>query len=511
MAEPETVLAGRYRLVRVLGSGGMGVVWEARDERLRRSVAVKQLRTQPGLDPAAAEVAKQRAMREARITARLQHPNAIAVFDVVEHEGQPCLAMQLVPSVPLTEVLRELEVLHHHEAARLGAQVAAALAEAHRLGIVHRDVKPGNVLVGDDGTARISDFGISRALGDATLTTTGMVTGTPAYLAPEVARGGESTPASDVFSLGATLYAAVEGAPPFGADSNVMALLLKVAAGELDPPRRAGPLAPLLLRMLARDPRDRPAMAEVAETLAALAAADAQSAPAATAPTPAAATLPAAPGPEPADLGPTVTRHPDEVPTAAATSRRRRPALLLAAAGVLAALLALAAVLLPRGGDDTALPEPGAASASRTSVGTTSPTPAGTTPASEQTTQAPPSSTDDPSTGNAPTAAQLARAISDYYALLPDDVRAAWPRMTPSYQRSPAGGFESYAEFWSKIEEVNLTQVRGLPPAAAEATVTYVFTDKDRAPVRERTRYGLVAEDGMLKIDSSRVLSSTTG
>ncbi|MFP5282440.1 MAG: serine/threonine-protein kinase [Actinomycetes bacterium] len=270
MAEPGALIAGRYRLVRELGRGGMGVVWEAHDERLERPVAIKQLHTQAGLDLADAELAKQRAMREARITARLHHPNAITVFDAVEHEGQPCLVMQLVPSVPLTQVLRELKVLEAPETARLGAQVAAALAEAHRVGVVHRDVKPGNILIGDDGVARISDFGISRALGDTTLTTTGMMSGTPAYLAPEVARGSESTAASDVFSLGATLYTAVEGTPPFGTDPNVMALLHRVAVGDFDPPRRAGPLAPLLQRMLAREPQDRPAMGEVASSLNAL-------------------------------------------------------------------------------------------------------------------------------------------------------------------------------------------------------------------------------------------------
>ena len=150
-------------------------------------------------------------MREARINARLQHPHVVAVFDVVEHEGQPCLVMELVPSRTLAEVLREQGTLAPPEAARVGSQVASALAAAHGLGIVHRDVKPSNILIGEDGRARISDFGISRATGDTTLTMTGMINGTPAYLAPEVARGNESTRPSDVFSLGSTLYAALEG------------------------------------------------------------------------------------------------------------------------------------------------------------------------------------------------------------------------------------------------------------------------------------------------------------
>lgn len=272
MSGEQVLIAGRYRLERRVGTGGMGVVWEGWDERLRRKVAVKQLHSQPGLGDAEAELTKLRAMREARITARLDHPHAVPVFDVVEHEGQPCLIMQFLPSTPLSGVLRERGVLSVRETARIGAQVASALAAAHHAGIVHRDVKPGNVLIAEDGTARISDFGISHALGDSTLTATGMVHGTPAYLAPEVALGGESSFASDVFGLGATLYAALEGAPPFGSDSNSIALLHRVAAGRFTPPARGGALTPLLLEMLARTPSARPTMTEAARRLTGLAA-----------------------------------------------------------------------------------------------------------------------------------------------------------------------------------------------------------------------------------------------
>ena len=209
-------------------------------------------------------------MREARINARLHHPHVVAVFDAVEYEGQPVLVMELVPSETLAEALREQRTVEPSDAARVGSQVASALAAAHGLGIVHRDVKPSNILIGDDGRARISDFGISRAFDDTTLTTTGMVFGTPAYLAPEVARGCESTPAADVFSLGSTLYAALEGAPPFGTDGSAIALMYKVAEGDFPTPRRAGDIAPLLGRMLSRDPETRPAMDEVATTLSKL-------------------------------------------------------------------------------------------------------------------------------------------------------------------------------------------------------------------------------------------------
>jgi serine/threonine protein kinase len=210
-------------------------------------------------------------MREARITARLHHPNAVPVFDVVDDHGRPCLVMQYLPSRSLQAVLSERSTLPVRDAARLGSEVASALSAAHEAGIVHRDVKPGNVLVAEDGSARITDFGISHAMGDASLTATGMVTGTPAYLAPEVARGEGSTPASDVFSLGATLYAATEGSPPFGTASNAMALLHRVASGAITPPAADSDLAPLLVRMLAPAPADRPAMADVSRELATLA------------------------------------------------------------------------------------------------------------------------------------------------------------------------------------------------------------------------------------------------
>ena len=267
VAAPGDVLAARYRLDRLVGSGGMGLVWEAWDLRLERRVALKQLRPPAGLSATEEVLANERAMREARITARLHHRYAVPVFDVIEHDGQPCLIMQFIPSMTLTAVLREGGPLLPGEAAKLGAQVGSALAAAHEAGIVHRDVKPGNILVADDGSALISDFGISHALGDATLTDTGVVHGTPAYLAPEVAQGGDASYASDVFSLGASLYAALEGTPPFGTDSNSIVLLHRVAAGRFDRPKRSGALTPLLMSMLSTSPADRPTMFAVARAL----------------------------------------------------------------------------------------------------------------------------------------------------------------------------------------------------------------------------------------------------
>ena len=270
MSSPTTLVADRYRLVKLVGSGGMGVVWHAWDERLHRAVALKMLRTQPDLSDREREAATDRAMREARITAGLHHPHAVTVFDVVEHEGQPCIVMQLIESTPLSVLLREHGTLSPREAARIGAQVSSALAAAHKLRIVHRDVKPGNILVTEDGSAMISDFGISHALGDTTITATGMVHGTPAYLAPEVAQGKPSSFASDVFSLGSTLYAMLEGTPPFGADGNALALLHRVARGDHPPPEHAGALAPLLGSMLSADPKRRPGMKSIASRLSAM-------------------------------------------------------------------------------------------------------------------------------------------------------------------------------------------------------------------------------------------------
>ena len=242
MSDEGRLVAGRYRIVGRIGTGAMGAVWQAHDEVLGRTVAIKQLLLQPHLDEHDAEDARQRTMREGRIAARLHHPNAISVFDVVtDDNGQPCLIMEYLNSTSLAAVLQERRTLPPTEVARIGAQVAAALREAHAVGIVHRDIKPGNILLGGNGTVKITDFGISRAKDDVTVTKTGMIAGTPAYLAPEVAIGGDPGPESDVFSLGSTLYAACEGQPPFGLSENTLSLLHAVAAGQINPPRQSGP------------------------------------------------------------------------------------------------------------------------------------------------------------------------------------------------------------------------------------------------------------------------------
>ncbi|WP_020643307.1 serine/threonine-protein kinase [Amycolatopsis balhimycina] len=272
MSDEGRLVAGRYRIVGRIGTGAMGAVWQAQDEVLGRTVAIKQLLLQPHLDEHDKEDARQRTMREGRIAARLHHPNAISVFDVVtDDNGQPCLIMEYLNSTSLATVLQERRTLPPTEVARIGAQVAAALREAHAVGIVHRDIKPGNILLGGNGVVKITDFGISRAKDDVTVTKTGMIAGTPAYLAPEVAIGGEPGPESDIFSLGSTLYAACEGQPPFGLSENTLSLLHAVAAGQINPPRQSGPLASVLAVLLHPDVEHRPTAEECEELLAAVA------------------------------------------------------------------------------------------------------------------------------------------------------------------------------------------------------------------------------------------------
>ncbi|WP_410789461.1 protein kinase domain-containing protein [Kribbella sp. C-35] len=257
------LIGGRYLLGEPLGSGGMGSVWRAHDQQLDRVVALK--RAHPGVD----DPEGRRLRREARTGARLHDPHVVTIFDVVTDGDEHWLVLEYLPS----HGLDELGKLPPDQVARIGVQIASALQAVHAAGIIHRDLKPANILVTADGTAKLADFGISRRLwAEATLTDSSTV-GTPNHLAPEVANGNDPTTASDVFSLGAVLYTALEGHSPFGDDPNPLAVLRRAAHGELEPLRRGGELTPLITRMLAVEPGDRPSIAEVVNELGGTAAA----------------------------------------------------------------------------------------------------------------------------------------------------------------------------------------------------------------------------------------------
>ena len=277
---PVALVAGRYRLRELVGAGGMGTVWRATDELLGREVAIKRLRLRD-LPPAEAALARERTMREARIAAALHHPHVVSIFDVVVADGEPWLVLEFVPSRSLGDVLRERGSLPPAEVATIGVQVAAALAAAHAAGIVHRDVKPDNILIATPPASgargqvavKLTDFGIAHSATSPTLTATHVLTGTPAYFAPETARGEGTDGRSDVYSLGATLYAAAEGQPPFGSDAgNVLALLARIGRGDVPPPQRAGPLTDLLRRLTDPVPAARPSAEQAHLALQELAA-----------------------------------------------------------------------------------------------------------------------------------------------------------------------------------------------------------------------------------------------
>ena len=266
-ARPD-VVAGRYRILGTLGRGGGGTVWHARDEHLGREVALKRVAGE-----ADADVLLTRGMREARTSAALAHEHVVRVYDAFEHEGAPWIVMEYVPGPSLASLLEGGATLPVRQVAAIGAQMATALAAAHGAGVVHRDVKPGNVLLVDatGQDAKLTDFGIARAEEDHQLTRTGMVSGTAAYFSPEVAAGEDPSAAADVWALGATLYAAVEGRRPYPDAANPVAQLHTIVRDRPRPPQRAGALTPVLAGMLDPDPRTRWTARRAAEALRAVA------------------------------------------------------------------------------------------------------------------------------------------------------------------------------------------------------------------------------------------------
>jgi eukaryotic-like serine/threonine-protein kinase len=458
LAHPGLLVAERYQLIEQIGVGAMGAVWLGMDQRLNRRVALKQVVLEPGLDLRQASEARQRILREGRISARLQHPHAVAIYDVSMHDGEPWLVMEYLRARSLANVLTMDGLLTDRAAARIGMQLAEALGAAHRAGIVHRDVKPGNVLICENGTVKLSDFGIARAAGDITVTQTGVLTGTPDYFAPEVARGEPPTPEADMFSLGATLYISVEGEPPFGVEDNALTKMHMVAAGKVRPPRRAGTLTGVLARLLDADPSRRPTAREAREMLA-----DAErgieqptrvppprrtsprpvtSTRATPAPTvPPAVQLGAAPSLLPPTPGPHRARHGlldrlgvSRAPVSLRRRRRGSPVRRSVDGGswrrlplALAGVVVLAAVLA------------GVVAVTHSSASST-----------RQAAAAP------------ATAADLTGAVHSYYSMLPANPTAAWQLLTPKAQQQ-AGGFDAYSAYWQKMSDARLTSNSATP------------------------------------------------
>ncbi|WP_250290141.1 serine/threonine-protein kinase, partial [Frankia sp. CiP1_Cm_nod1] len=256
----------RYRLDTPIGRGGAGVVWCGEDELLQRPVAVKEILIPHTGSQVERDGLRARVLREARALARLNSPAIVSVYDVVEEAERHWIVMELVDADSLGEVIRAEGPLPPDQVAAIGLTLTEALAAAHSAGVLHRDIKPGNVLLGRDGHVRLTDFGIAATDGDSTLTGTGALVGSPAYIAPERVRGSSGTPASDLWGLGATLYAAVEGQPPFEGPETY-AVLTAVVEGRRRPFQLAGPLRGLLADLLDRPAESRPDVAEVRRRL----------------------------------------------------------------------------------------------------------------------------------------------------------------------------------------------------------------------------------------------------
>ncbi|MFE9170284.1 serine/threonine-protein kinase [Streptomyces kebangsaanensis] len=354
----ERVIAGRYRLLSPLGEGGMGTVWRARDEVLRREVAVKEVRAPAGLPAPEVERMYTRLEREAWAAARVADRNVVTVYDVATDGGRPWIVMELVRGLSLADVLEAEGPVGPRRAAHIGAEVLSALRAAHAAGVLHRDVKPANVLLADDGRVVLTDFGIATVEGSSALTMTGEVVGSPEFLAPERALGRTPGPESDLWSLGVLLYAAVEGRSPFRQDT-ALSTLRAVVDEELPPPRRAGPLAAVIEGLLRKDPAERLPAEQAERDLRIIGAGGSPRAgsPPATACAPTAAARPYEPY-EPSSAPPTPVPATGTRPVADPGGRRSRPdgdrrAVLALATGLAVLALALGGLtyaLLHRGG-----------------------------------------------------------------------------------------------------------------------------------------------------------------
>lgn len=414
-----SLIAGRYTLEREIGRGGTGPVWLGRDEVLQREVAMKRIGLMPGDD----EFDQARAEREARLSARVQDAHVVQVYDVVvgEDDHTHWLVMEYVDGASLGELVKRRGRFTPSEAIPLLAQIAGALVVAHEAGIVHRDIKPGNVLVDQQCQAKLTDFGIARLGSDPALTQTGLLTGSPAYLAPEVAAGGTGSTAADVWSFGAMAFHLLAGRAPYDVSDNVLGTLYRIVNDEV--PRLpedlsdAGPLRPLLAGTMVKDPERRWSMTQVRDFL----------------------------------------HHPDTVPEpvpgghtqliapAAATSPARRGsrswlkwALWLCASALALGLAMLLGSVLALGGktspDAESVPTP---SKPATPTRTTTPT-------------------------RGPTVEGMENFIRDYVRKVGEDPARSWPMLTPRFQRE-SGGFETYRAYWDKAREGRIDSISANP------------------------------------------------
>lgn len=493
------MIADRYSLEREIGRGGMGAVWLGRDVALGRPVALKRIGMLPGAD--STDFA--RAEREARLAARLNHPHVVTVFNVVldPETDARWLVMEYVDGTDLAHLIRERKKLSPNAAAPLLHQAADALVAAHAAGIVHRDVKPSNILVDRSGQVKLTDFGIARLAGDPTLTQTGLVTGSPAYLAPEVASGHRGDAAADVWSLGATLFHALSGRPPYGDGNHVLSELYRLVNEE--PPRLAdaGRLGPLLEGTMVRDPSRRWSMVEARDYLAGSDRPEFAGPPESVGRLESTSTrqLPAvrrevAPGPAPSVSAPSVSAPSVPAPSVPPSAEGRSvPAPPVTARSVpersraskrrpLLALGLLAVVLVTVVGLFAVFRDPGDTSGSASPSPSTTPSASTSSPAAVR---------------PRPTAAGMESFVRDYVATVSANPAASWKMLSPNFQRQ-SGPITKYRTFWRGVGN---GRVLAISANARSLIVSYRVRFDNFGTGRRPTVLKLVFSNGRYLID----------